>query len=123
MNHEKVPTLYLNENISIRLLFELQKFNIPAVHTIQAGNRGISDMQQLKFACQNNYVLVTHNRNHFRRLHYEWKSLGEKHPGILLVKFGDVDIIAKRIEKFIRIIYPNVEESFCLSPPNVDSYS
>ena len=117
MSHSKLPTLYLNENISIKLLSELKKHNINAVHTITVGNREFTDDQQLKYASKNNYILLTHNRKHFKNLHSMWLGKGLKHSGILLVKFEEVDMLARRIEKFFISIYPRTESCFCLSPP------
>ena len=117
MSHSKFPALYLNENISIKLLPELKKCNIHAVHTITAGNRKFTDDQQLNYASKNNYILVTHNRKHFRNLHFTWQSKDLRHSGILLVKFEEVYVLARRIEKFLIRVYPHVESCFCLSPP------
>lgn len=111
------PTLYLNENVSIRLLPELEKRSLRAVHTITIGNRRFTDEQQLIYASKNNYILVTHNRNHFKKLHLGWKNRGLKHSGILLVKFDEADVLAERIEDFFINIYAHVGLGFCLSPP------
>ena len=120
MKHSKFPTLYLNENISIKLLPELKKRDIHAVHTIVAGNRSFTDEQQLHYSSRYKYILVTHNRKHFKKIHFIWQSRDLRHSGILLVKFEEVDVLAKRIEKFMINVYPHVESCFCLSPPSVN---
>ena len=57
-------TLYLNENVAIRLVALLSQRGIEAVHTLNVGNRGVSDEAQLEYAAKQGYILLTHNRRH-----------------------------------------------------------
>lgn len=117
MKGENAPIFYLNENIAIRVVDLLAQKGIPSVHTVLANNRRFTDEQQLQFAARNEYVLVTHNRRDFRRLHYKWMSEDKKHSGILLITYALPEEICERIYRFFRDVYPTVSSPFCLSPP------
>lgn len=113
-------TLYLNENIAVQVSRHLHQFNIPSVHTIDVGNRGVSDLDQLAYASENNYILVTHNRKDFIRLHSEWVISGQIHSGILVLKYDKPELIAQRINKFFVEIFPKISTPFCISPPRIN---
>lgn len=52
--------MYLNENVPLRLTAVLASLGISAVHTILAGNQGVSDEAQLEYAARHNFILLTH---------------------------------------------------------------
>ncbi len=113
------PTLYLNENINIALINELSRFGIKAIHTIRVGNRSISDESQLKYATKNNYIVLTHNRWDFRKLHEEWLKKNKYHPGIIGIGPGETQYLVKRIKKFLEEIYPSLTPPFYAVPPQI----
>ncbi len=112
-----IPTLYLNENIPIRLTTLLASFGINAVHTIAAGNQGVSDEAQLLYAATNNYILLTHNRRHFRQLHDHWLESGRTHSGIIVTRPSEPERLAHRLKRFFEEVYPTIQPPFCVSPP------
>lgn len=116
-NKSLLPTLYLNENIPIRLIELLHSVNIEAIHTKTVNNNQASDEFQLLYATKHNYVLVSHNRRHFRRLHKQWMIEGKSHSGILVIGCGSPEYIADRIKRFFEQMYPTISTSFCESPP------
>lgn len=111
------PTLYLNENIDIRLVDLLSSRGVRAIHTIHAGNQSVSDEFQLKYAAENNYVVLTHNRWDFRKLHEAWLKRGRRHSGIIVIGNGEPEVLAVRIQRFLQEKYPHLQPSFCESPP------
>jgi len=111
------PTLYLNENIAVRLVDLLSQKGIKAVHTLHVGNQGVSDEAQLEYAAANNYVMLTHNRRHFRRLHNRWIQKQKNHAGIVVIKCAEPDNLAERIHTFCDQMYPNLSAPFCVAPP------
>ena len=117
MTKIKLPKLYLNENVPVRLVDILAKSGISAIHTIQANNRGVTDEFQLQYAADRSYVVVTHNRRDFRLIHKRWLEEGKSHAGILVMGHGEPEKLADRIKRFFEQNYHKVSSSFCETPP------
>lgn len=115
----EVPPLYLNENIPLRLTELLSQYGIYAIHTINVGNQGVSDEFQMEFAANNGYILVTHNRRDFRRLHKIWMKRGRFHKGIIVISHDEPEILAIRIRLFFEKVYFKIKSPFCMSPPSL----
>lgn len=111
-----MATFYLNENVNIHLVDILKDNNIEAIHTIHINNCGKSDESQLLFAAENKYILVTHNRKHFRKLHNRWLKEGKFHSGILILAQDDPFYLAHRIKLFLTKQYSHLEPPFCITP-------
>ncbi|MFH1622247.1 MAG: DUF5615 family PIN-like protein [Candidatus Omnitrophota bacterium] len=111
------PVLYLNENIQVSLVNELTKLNLTAVHTYNANNGGVTDEFQLQYAAAKQYVLVSYNRRHYRKLHNEWQHSGKSHYGIIILSPGEPEYVAKRIKLFLEHKYPSLIIPFCEVPP------
>jgi hypothetical protein len=79
------PSVYLDECIDIELAEALNERGFIAVTTLAAGMLGATDREQLIHASARDLLLVTHNRRHFRRLHYEFREEGRGHAGIILL--------------------------------------
>jgi hypothetical protein len=99
----------------------LRESGIPSIHTLEAGNRGISDEQQLAFAAAHEYIVVSHNRKHFRVLHKTWLAEGRQHNGILVMGFSTPEVVARRIQLFFERVYPSLRAPFCEVPPNPEA--
>lgn len=117
MLNNRLPILYLNENIPMRLVDILTLNGINAFHTISIGNQGASDEFQLEYATQQKYILVSHNRRDFRRLHTRWLRENRFHYGIIVVRHGEPEYLAERILRFFAEIYSSLIPPFCVSPP------
>ena len=113
-------TLYLNENVAVGLVALLSQRGIRAVHTLNVGNRGVSDEAQLEYAASLGYILLTHNRRHFRRLHNVWVGSGKKHAGIIVVGYAEPERLAERVRLFFEQVYPTATPPFCISPPRIE---
>lgn len=114
-----LPTLYLNENIAIRMVNLLSISGIKAVHTCQVGNQGVDDNFQLEYAAKHSMILVTHNRLDFKRIHRKWIEEGKSHAGILVVKCAEPETLAARISLFFKNVYKDLRSSFFASPPSI----
>lgn len=113
-----LPNLYLNENIPLRLTKLLSaSCGITAIHTYDAKNQRATDEFQLQYAADKHYVLVTHNRRHFSKLHKQWIQKGKSHAGIIVIGCGEPEDLAERLRRFFKEIYPNLTPPFCESPP------
>ena len=111
------PTLYLNENMSVHLINILKKIGINAIHTYSAGNGGTTDENQLEFATKNKYILVTHNRADFKKIHKEWLKNKKNHFGILAMSPSEEEYLADRIQRFFISKYHLVTVPFYEIPP------
>ena len=119
--NKSIPTLYLNENIPVRLVKLLLNIGILAVHTINVSNQGVDDEFQLQYAADRKYILISHNRKDFKHLHKEWIRKGKSHSGILVMRHGEPEYLAVRIERFFEEVYPSITPPFCTSPPPVNT--
>jgi hypothetical protein len=113
----QVPTLYLNENMDPKLVTTLAGYGIKAIHTLSVNKCGVKDEFQLEYAAKNNYILVSHNRRHFRKLHKDWVDAGRIHPGILTIGMSECDVLATRIKCFFEKYYFATVIPFCITPP------
>ena len=114
----KTPTLYLNENIPVQIINHFSRLGIKSIHTHQVENNGISDEAQLIYAAKNKYILVTHNRKHFLKLHKEWMSESKKHYGIITIgQKGSNQKIAERIYNYLENDFHKANLPFCITPP------
>jgi hypothetical protein len=55
------------------------------VTTLEAGNAGFSDEDQLEYCARQGRVIVTANQADFARLHRDWMSSGREHAGIIIL--------------------------------------
>jgi len=113
------PTLYLNENVALRSIELLGQLGIKAIHTLRVGNKGIYDEPQLEYAASHRYILVTHNKKHFKRLHQRWLAMNKEHPGIIIMSQSEPERNVKRIRLFFDKVYPLIQPPFCLAPPRL----
>jgi predicted nuclease of predicted toxin-antitoxin system len=113
------PAFYLNENIPVRIVPLLASKGIKAVHTLHVGNQGKSDESQLEYAASNNYVMLTHNRRHFRGLHNRWVREQKSHAGIVVIRCDEPENLVSRIEAFCNQMYSSLPVPFCVAPPFV----
>lgn len=73
---------YSNENIPQGLVAELRALGHDVLTTFEAGqaNRSVPDGEVLRFATEQERVVLTLNRRHFKRLHRETRG---EHAGIV----------------------------------------
>jgi len=78
--------LYFDENVPVPLATALAQHGIDCLTTRDAGNRGLSDEEQLTFATQEQRSLVTFNCKDFLSLATYWQEIGRSHAGMILSK-------------------------------------
>jgi predicted nuclease of predicted toxin-antitoxin system len=93
--------LYLDENVpeAIGAAMRLRGYDVTTVR--DAERKGVSDLDQLRYASLQKRVLITFNVADFVKLHEEFLSSGHKHSGILLSKQLPVAIVVKRLLKLL----------------------
>lgn len=75
--------LYLDEDVPVVIAQIVNARGYSVVTARDAGLLGLTDEEQLQYAFARKFVLLTHNREVFLRLHDEWLALGRHHAGIL----------------------------------------
>lgn len=78
-------TLYLDEDLSPRVVDLLRRRGLDAVGAREAGNAGRSDLEQLRHASAEGRVLVTRNVDDFVRIMRDAINRQESHAGMILV--------------------------------------
>ncbi len=52
---------YLDESVNVAVIAGLKRRGVHVSSARDAGNRGLSDLEQLEYAANNNFVIVTHD--------------------------------------------------------------
>jgi hypothetical protein len=94
---ELFARLYLDENMPIVLppLIQARGFFATTAHA--EGLLRAKDPDHLQYAASHGYCLVTHNRQHFIRLHNDRMNAGQRHAGIIIAFVRNVYVLADRL--------------------------
>jgi predicted nuclease of predicted toxin-antitoxin system len=79
-----VVRLYLDEDVHTFIAAALRLRGYDATTTRDQSRRGAEDPDQLAFAYQHGYTLLTYNVQDFPRLHYEWLAAEKQRAGIII---------------------------------------
>lgn len=93
--------LYSNENFPVPVVEELRLLghDVLTSHEADKSNAGIEDDEVLAYAVSLDRAVITHNRNHFKKLH---NSTGN-HKGIVICSVDrDFTALAHRIHEKIK---------------------
>lgn len=90
-------SLYLDEHVQLALAEALQARGVDVLTTQEAGNVGLSDVEQLTFATENKQSLFSYNKRHFAKIHYKWMTLKNSHEGIILSDQLSVGLVLRRL--------------------------
>ena len=91
--------IYLYEDVSILLSEALGHRGIDVVTTRSVENQGISDVDQLEFAKEQDRVLLTHNIRDFVVIHKRYLQDNLHHSGIIVSDQLPIGTILKRTLK------------------------
>ena len=89
--------IYLDENVHVLIAKIIQSHGFKAVTTQEVGRRGTSDPNQLEYATENGYAILTHNRTDFEDLATEYFALDKEHCGIVILADNSPQEIARRL--------------------------
>lgn len=87
--------LYLDEDVPVAVAALLAAAGHPARTTVAAGRLGRWDAEQLLYAADQGWTLVTHNRRDYHALHEAWLTWSPRwqdprpHAGILILDQGE----------------------------------
>lgn len=90
---------YLDENVQGALAEAMRSRGIDVLTTLEAGNIGASDLQQLDFVRESQRAIVSYNVGDFAALHHSEMKKGNSHFGIILSDIFPVGMILRRLMK------------------------
>lgn len=93
--------LYLDENVPEAVSAALRLRGYDALTAKDAGRKGLSDVEQLKYASSQNRVIFTFNVADFYKIHLEFMRSGVDHAGIILSKQLPIGTIVKALLKLL----------------------
>jgi Domain of unknown function (DUF5615) len=76
--------LYTDEDVTDRLAALLRERGHGAESALEAGTIGLSDAEQLSFAANRDWTILTYNRKDFSVLARQWQDSGREHAGIVV---------------------------------------
>lgn len=80
---------YLDEDVHTFIAESLRLRGWEAQTTVEANRRETDDADQIGYASENGFALLTYNASDFPRLHHELLAEGDKHAGILVATQDD----------------------------------
>ncbi len=81
--------IYLDEDVHHLIAQALTLRGWEAVTTVDAGRQGSTDEEQIQFALDNDYAILSYNVADFPRHHYEMIADGRHHFGIIVATQDD----------------------------------
>lgn len=76
--------LYTDEDVMDCLAELLREHGHGAESALEAGTIGLSDVEQLSFAADRDWTILTYNRKDFSVLARQWQDSGREHAGIVV---------------------------------------
>lgn len=77
--------VYLDEDSLHRRVSRALRPEHDVVTTLEAGNAGFSDEEQLAYCARHGRAIVTANQADYARLHRDWMARGREHAGIIIL--------------------------------------
>lgn len=99
--------LYLDEDVHEDLAIALRLRGYSIKTTKEAGNKGFSDRDQLKFATSEGRVIISFNIADFNKLHIEFIKNEDDHNGIILSQQLPLRTLVKALLKLIANVKPD----------------
>ncbi len=92
---------YLDEDVheDIALALRLRGYDVRT--TREAGNKGLTDAEQLRYAISEGRIIISFNAADFYKLHSELLKKGIEHNGIILSKQLPIGKVIKSLLKLI----------------------
>jgi predicted nuclease of predicted toxin-antitoxin system len=89
--------VYLDEDVNVLVAEIIYSRNFEALTVSEAGRKGKSDAEQLEFAINGKYAILTHNRVDYEDLAKEYFESGRNHCGIIIAVRRSPNKIAERL--------------------------
>lgn len=108
---------YANEQFPLPVVVELRRLGHDVVTIQEAGKGGqaVPDHEVLKFSTEDQRILLTFNRKHFKRLHYQ----NSDHAGIVICTYDpDFQGLAQRIHQALAMVSSPTGQLMQVNRPN-----
>ncbi|MBS3793029.1 DUF5615 family PIN-like protein [Candidatus Bipolaricaulota bacterium] len=99
--------IYTDEDVTNSVAKALKRRGLKAWTTPEKDNRGLTDIEQIKYATRLGACLLTHNVEDFPRIHYSFRERGGSHSGIIVAKQGSIGSIVKGVLKLAAEMGPS----------------
>lgn len=93
--------LYLDEDVPEAIAKALRLRGYDVVTVKEAARRGMTDIDQLKYASSQNRVVLSFNVADFCKIHSDFIKKGLNHSGIILSKQLPIGVIVKALLKLL----------------------
>jgi predicted nuclease of predicted toxin-antitoxin system len=114
--------LYTDEDVTDRLAVLLQRRGYEAVSVGAAGTKGLPDEEQLAFAAERRWTILTYNRKDFVLLARRWFAAGREHAGIVLSRQFSNDATGELLRQVCRLIETVSAEEMWNTVRDLQSY-
>ena len=89
--------IYLDENVHVLIAKIIRSHGFKAITTHDVGRKGASDTDQLEYANEQGFVILTLDRTDFEELAAEYFVSGRNHSGIIIIADNSPQEIARRM--------------------------
>jgi predicted nuclease of predicted toxin-antitoxin system len=121
--HERLfISLYTDEDITDRLAALLRERGFEAASALNLGTMGLSDEEQLAFATERGWSLLTYNRDDFLALARRWQEAGREHAGIVISRQFRSQELGSLLRQVLRLLDAVSAEEMWNTVRNLQSY-
>ncbi len=85
--------VYLDEDVAFSFYKALKNRGVDVITTQEAGNKGLSDIEQLNYAIKVKRIIFSHNKRDFAIIHKNIIKQNKEHYGIIIsdqLRTGDL---------------------------------
>ena len=113
---------YTDEDITDRLSALLKERGFEAASALTEGTAGLSDEEQLVYATERHWTLLTYNRDDFLALARQWHDTGREHAGIVISRQFSLQEIGELLRQVGRLLDRVTGEEMWNTVRNLQSY-
>lgn len=104
--------LYLDEDVPEAVAMSLRLRGYDVITVKETGKKGLTDIEQFKYASSQNRVIFTHNIADFNKIHSDFIKKEIDHSGITFSKQLPIGVIVKALLKlFSNLNYEKVKNN------------
>lgn len=100
------PTLYLDHDVHLYFVAAIWRRTYEVYSTKECSNQRLPDEEQLNFAAERNWTLLSYNIADFHVLHRKWMTQRKTHAGIILATQFDPGRTLRRLLNLLFLATP-----------------
>lgn len=113
---------YTDEDITDRLSSLLRERGFEAASALHEGTSGLSDEEQLVYAAERRWTLLTYNRDDFLALARRWHVAGREHAGIVISRQFSLQELGELLRQVSQLLDRVTGEEMWNTVRNLQSY-